>query len=224
MIQSTSPVTRYAHISFSSQGSTLKRPYSEPKFPLPTRHLAATFELIARAEQKKEGDQRCPFWGFTQEAKDIGRACYTDTGEFDKVRNNDIFLFLLTTYIGALLRIFDGSDIFITFTANPHWVEIEHALLPGQLPHDRPDLMSRVLHLKFKSPLSDVMDRHVFGRARARAHVYTVRYQKRGLPHVHPIVFLDPAARLASPLPNVSMPILLLNFRTLTSKPPFSSW
>jgi len=97
----------------------------------------------------------------------------------------------------ALLRRFGGSDLFITFTANPHWPEIENALLPGQKVCDRPDLVSRVFHLKFKSFLADITETEIFGRT--VGYVYTIEYQKRGLPHVHLILFLHHSARLTTP-------------------------
>ena len=97
----------------------------------------------------------------------------------------------------ALLRIFKGSDLFITFTANPTWVEIREALLPGQSACDRPDIVARVFHLKLAALLDDIMKKDLFGEA--LGHVYTVEYQKRGLPHVHLIVFLHPAVRLSTP-------------------------
>jgi Helitron helicase-like domain at N-terminus len=64
----------------------------------------------------------------------------------------------------ALLCLFGGSDLFMTFTTNPHWPEIE-AALPGQLPSDWPDLVAHVFHLRFKSLLSDIMDHNIFGFA-----------------------------------------------------------
>ena len=41
-------------------------------------------------------------------------------------------------------------DLFITFTTNPKWDEIQHELFAGQEPHDRPDLIARVFHQKLK--------------------------------------------------------------------------
>jgi hypothetical protein len=63
----------------------------------------------------------------------------------------------------ALLRKFGGSDLFITFTANPHWKEVEEALLPNQAPHERPDLIARVFQLKFSSLLEEIMRKNIFG-------------------------------------------------------------
>jgi hypothetical protein len=97
----------------------------------------------------------------------------------------------------ALLRKFGGSDLFITFTANPNWREVREALLPHQTPQDRPDIVARVFKLKFESLLHDIMQKAIFGKA--EGYVYTVEYQKRGLPHTHLIVFLDRSARLSTP-------------------------
>ena len=69
-------------------------------------------------------------------------------------------------------------------------------MLPGQTPYDRPDLIARVFHLKFKSLLDDIMNKQIFGKA--VGYVYTVEYQKQGLPHTHSIIFLDRLARLAT--------------------------
>ena len=97
----------------------------------------------------------------------------------------------------ALLRKFGGSDLFITFTANSGWREVQEALLPSQTASDRPDLVARVFHLKFESLLDDITKQGIFGEA--LGFVYTVEYQKRGLPHTHLIVFLARAARLSTP-------------------------
>ena len=97
----------------------------------------------------------------------------------------------------ALLRKFGGSDLFITFTANAGWREVQEALLLNQSAHERPDLIACVFHLKFESRLDDIMKKNIFGHA--VGYVYTVEYQKRGLPHTHLIVFLDRSSRLATP-------------------------
>ncbi len=97
----------------------------------------------------------------------------------------------------ALLRVFGGSNLFLTFTANPNWQEITDALLPGQTSHDRPDLIACIFHLKFRSLLRDIMDNSIFGDA--AGYVYTVEYQKRGLPHCHLILFLERSSHISTP-------------------------
>ena len=91
----------------------------------------------------------------------------------------------------AIVRHFGKPSLFITFTANPRWIEIERELLPGQYATDRPDLVSRVFDLKVKELLKDIKVRKIFGSYRGL--VRTVEYQKRGLPHLHLLLFLDPS-------------------------------
>ena len=91
----------------------------------------------------------------------------------------------------AIVRHLGKPSLFITFTANPKWKEITDELFTGQNASDRPDLVARVFNLKVKELLKDVKERKIFGSYKGL--VRTVEYQKRGLPHVHILVFLDPA-------------------------------
>jgi hypothetical protein len=42
----------------------------------------------------------------------------------------------------AIYRLASCLDAFVTFTCNPQWLQIKRALLLGQQPQDRPDLVS----------------------------------------------------------------------------------
>ena len=88
----------------------------------------------------------------------------------------------------AIVRHYGKSSLFITFTANPKWVEIQRELLPGQQAKDRPDLVSRVFYLKVQDLLNQIRKTEVFGPW--LGWVWTIEYQKRGLPHLHLLVFL----------------------------------
>ena len=70
-------------------------------------------------------------------------------------------------------------------------------MLPGQSTTQRPDLVARVFHLKFESLLDEIMKKDIFGEA--VAYAFTVEYQKRGLPHVHLVLFLARSSRLSTP-------------------------
>lgn len=89
----------------------------------------------------------------------------------------------------ALARYFHQIDAFITVTANPNWQEIREALLPGQSPSNRPDIVAQVFRLKIKVILDEINDKGIFGKA--AAHIYTIEFQKRGLPHMHLLVFFS---------------------------------
>ena len=88
----------------------------------------------------------------------------------------------------AITRFYQHADIFLTMTANPNWPEIREALLPNQKAIDRPDIIARVFELKRRSLMNEIKIRNVFGNN--VAHVFTVEFQKRGLPHMHALLFL----------------------------------
>jgi hypothetical protein len=78
-------------------------------------------------------------------------------------------------------------DAFVTFTCNPQWLEIKRALLPGQQPQDRLDLVTRVFKIKLKELINDIHKKHILGRT--IAEIYVIEFQKHGLPHAHIFIF-----------------------------------
>ncbi|KAG5561407.1 hypothetical protein RHGRI_004441 [Rhododendron griersonianum] len=88
----------------------------------------------------------------------------------------------------AITRYNQHPDIFLTMTANPRWPEITAALLPRQTAVDRPDLVARVFELKRRALMREIETNKVFGKK--VAHVFTIEFQKRGLPHMHALLFL----------------------------------
>jgi Helitron helicase-like domain at N-terminus len=97
----------------------------------------------------------------------------------------------------AICRYFGHADLFITMTANPSWKEITDELYPGQTYSDRPDLVARVFQMKKQALLDLIRKDGIFGNH--VASVWTVEFQKRGLPHVHLIVFLENRHKFRSP-------------------------
>jgi hypothetical protein len=96
----------------------------------------------------------------------------------------------------AIVRYFGKPSFFITFTANPHWPEIADHLFQGQQATDRPDLICRVFILKVKELIADLR-KGLFGPY--AGHVMTIEYQKRGLPHMHLLLFLTKEAVFLTP-------------------------
>jgi len=88
----------------------------------------------------------------------------------------------------AIVGSTSNPDLFITFTANPQWIEVTNAILPGQTAQERPDIVSRVFKLKLTALCEDLFNKHVLGRVVARMHV--IEFQKRGLPHAHILIIL----------------------------------
>ena len=89
-----------------------------------------------------------------------------------------------------------GTDFFITMTANPHWPEIEAALLPGQRPEDRPDIICRVFHAKWNELIKDIRGGCL---GKCTGLIYSNEFQKRALPHTHNLASVDPADKLRTP-------------------------
>ena len=86
------------------------------------------------------------------------------------------------------VQTFGRPDLFVTFTCNPKWREIQENLLPGQKAEDRHDIVARV----FKQKLTRMMDLfkklQVFGPL--NAYMYSIEWQKRGNPHAHILLWL----------------------------------
>ena len=96
----------------------------------------------------------------------------------------------------AIVRQFGKPDFFITMTCNPKWKEIVESLRPGESAADRPDLCARVFYLKHQELRNDLLKKHVLGTV--LAHVESVEFQKRGLPHTHLIIWVRPADKPTS--------------------------
>jgi Helitron helicase-like domain at N-terminus len=82
-------------------------------------------------------------------------------------------------------------------TANPKWPEVLDALLPGQTPSDRPDLVSRVFHQKKLHLIALITKKGIFGATITRIH--TIEFQKRGLPHIHILIWLERDYKIRTP-------------------------
>ncbi|XP_076939461.1 uncharacterized protein LOC143608215 [Bidens hawaiensis] len=94
----------------------------------------------------------------------------------------------------AICRVHGKPQYFITFTCNVKWPEIERYLsrYPSLKSQDRPDIIARVFHIKLRLFLKFVKTRKVFGDI--TADLYTVEFQKRGLPHCHILLWVAPTS------------------------------
>ena len=93
----------------------------------------------------------------------------------------------------ALVRKYGKADLFVTVTCNPQWDEIGSLLLHGQTAQDRPDVVARVFNQYLKAIMDDIVKKQCFGKI--MAHIYTIEFQKRGLPHAHILLWLSPEDR-----------------------------
>ncbi|UYV72954.1 hypothetical protein LAZ67_10001257 [Cordylochernes scorpioides] len=86
------------------------------------------------------------------------------------------------------VRKFGRPDLFITFTSNPFWEELSAALLPGQKQLDRHDITARVFRQKLVKFIGALTKGQLYGAT--VAWMYSVEWQKRGLPQCHILVWL----------------------------------
>ena len=87
------------------------------------------------------------------------------------------------------VRQYGSSDLFVTFTCNPKWQEIQEALLRGQKHYHCRDIIARVFNREVKELIDLLTKRDFFGKV--RCHIYSIEWQKRGLPHVHILLWLE---------------------------------
>lgn len=85
------------------------------------------------------------------------------------------------------VRKFGRPDLFITFTCNRKWEEITRELFTHQQASDRHDLIARVFHEKQKKLIWLIRDGAIFGDV--QCWLYSIEWQKRGLPHSHNLIW-----------------------------------
>ncbi|KAL8121949.1 hypothetical protein AgCh_018615 [Apium graveolens] len=91
----------------------------------------------------------------------------------------------------AVCRYIRHPDIFLTMTCNSLWDEIQKMMeyMPGCIAPNCPDIISRVFRLKLDQLMVYIKDKKHFGVC--IGVMYIVEFQKRGLPHVHMLIWLD---------------------------------
>ncbi|XP_019189136.1 PREDICTED: uncharacterized protein LOC109183486 [Ipomoea nil] len=98
----------------------------------------------------------------------------------------------------AICRFIGYPNMFITFTCDPKWPEIQRFLEKRNLKaEDRPDIVCRVFKMKLDCLIKEIKNGKLFGRV--KAVIYTIEFQKRGLPHAHILLFLHATSDFANP-------------------------
>ncbi|CAN1172159.1 hypothetical protein LINPERPRIM_LOCUS30907 [Linum perenne] len=102
----------------------------------------------------------------------------------------------------AICQYFGNPDLFITFTCNAQWPEITEAFeeVIGNKSEDKPFVVARVFRLKVIALKKDITQKGFFGKTVADLH--TIEFQKRGLPHVHILIWLHRDDKLIDPMAN----------------------
>lgn len=118
------------------------------------------------------------------DARNVGRQTILPSSYTGSPRHMHEYAQDAMTYV----RLHGRPDLFITFTCNPKWIEITRLLFPGQQSIDRHDIVARVFRQKLKSLMDYITKHAVFGKS--KCHMYSVEWQKRGLPHAHILLWL----------------------------------
>ncbi|KAF8771706.1 hypothetical protein HNY73_019086 [Argiope bruennichi] len=142
---------------------------------------------------------------------DIGNAFILPSSYIGTPRNMQEYIQDAMTY--------GRPDLFITFTCNPNWKEIQTLLLPGQQTIHRHDITARVFKQKLKSLIDFIVKYSVFGIT--RCWLYSIEWQKRGLPHAHILIWLQDKIRseeidqiISAEIPDPSIDQKLFNIVT----------
>jgi hypothetical protein len=94
----------------------------------------------------------------------------------------------------VLVQTYGKPDLFITMTCNPKWREISENIGKNEEVINRPDIVARVFHQKLKELKEEILKKRIFGKC--LAYTYVIEFQKRGLPHVHMLIFLNKEDKL----------------------------
>ncbi|KAI9083958.1 hypothetical protein K1719_034216 [Acacia pycnantha] len=98
----------------------------------------------------------------------------------------------------AICRSEGYPDLFLTFTCTPAWPEIQRFCRKHSIkPCDRPDIFARIFKIKLDCLMKTIKEEKYFGTI--RADIYTIEFQKRGLPHAHILLFLYPNDKIKDP-------------------------
>nr|GEU67109.1 DNA helicase [Tanacetum cinerariifolium] len=90
----------------------------------------------------------------------------------------------------AICRVLGNSQFFITFTCNVNWPKIKRRMeyFPGLTPADRADVVVRVFEQKVHDFCDFLQHSRHFGIV--TGYLYTIEFQKRGLPHCHTLLWV----------------------------------
>ena len=89
----------------------------------------------------------------------------------------------------SIVQHFGKPSLFITMTCNPSWPEIVSNIGVGESANFRPDIVVRVFKSKLKALIEGLTLKKIFGKVEAL--IYTIEFQKRGLPHAHILLSLN---------------------------------
>ncbi|KAK9053646.1 hypothetical protein SSX86_024720 [Deinandra increscens subsp. villosa] len=99
----------------------------------------------------------------------------------------------------AICRVHGNPQYFITFTCNVKWPEIQRYMQARPLltPGDRAEIVARVFQMKVGAFITFLRQERPFGVV--VADLYTIEFQKRGLPHCHTLLWVANQYKITEP-------------------------
>ncbi|XP_042754069.1 uncharacterized protein LOC122195889 isoform X1 [Lactuca sativa] len=96
----------------------------------------------------------------------------------------------------AICRVHGNPQYFITFTCNVKWPEIQRYIsqFPSLKAQDHPDIITIIFQIKVRSLIDFLNSIKPFGEV--GADLYTIEFQKRGLPHCHLLLWVTTPYRI----------------------------
>ncbi|XP_057455303.1 uncharacterized protein LOC130746629 isoform X1 [Lotus japonicus] len=99
----------------------------------------------------------------------------------------------------AICKRYGYPDLFITVTCNSTWKEIDRFVRARNVRADeRPDVCCRVFRMKLHHLMVTLKSGEIFGSV--DAGMYTIEFQKRGLPHAHILLWLSKENKVVTTL------------------------
>ena len=149
------------------------------------------YELLADASHAINEAQAWTGMKGTEKLRDLGKLVVLSSTHI----GSDMYVRQKMHHIIAISNSIGNTDVLLTMTFNPRWIEIQESLLPGQRADDRTDLCNRVFRLKYKLLMMHLKENEPFGRIAADFSV--IEFQKRDFVHAYIILFIHDDAKEA---------------------------
>nr|GEZ25682.1 DNA helicase [Tanacetum cinerariifolium] len=162
--------------------------------------LDLIIEEYSRFPQRKQDDIRSEYLSGIYDAIVLGDRDGSDIGLRTVLTASFIGSprYMYAHYLDALVicRVHGSPSFFITCTCNAKWPEIEEHMKPFPLltTADRADIIDRIFERKVRDYINFVRDSNTFGDV--TGVLYTIEFQKRGLPHCHSLLWINAASRV----------------------------
>ncbi|GKB78485.1 DNA helicase [Tanacetum coccineum] len=104
--------------------------------------------------------------------------------------------YMYAHYLDALSICHGNPSFFVTYTCNAKWLEIQDymASFPELTTVDRADVVDRLFEQKVRDYIKFVRNTKPFGDI--TAVLYTIEFQKRGLPHYHSFLWISASSKV----------------------------